>query len=222
MQMQWPSIFATANSSVRTCAVFPWAALAPSLRRIGQPDSSTNSLTTLCSSRGRSLGESFVMTLSDIVIDANVFAHSHNPDSSFFDSALAVVNDLLQSMTALALDDTGKAAPALETSHMYREYIECLAPGSLAREVVRLLGDSERIVFYLRPERQSWQSCRKLVPKNHVDAIVLGVGLASAEHIVVSNDYDDFPSIVRAKAKRRLGVLVVDSKEPSGLVCASG
>jgi hypothetical protein len=62
----------------------------------------------------------------EIVIDANVFVHALNPDNEFFDSALDIVMELLESEVVLALDDTGKAAPSEWTSNLYREYTECL------------------------------------------------------------------------------------------------
>jgi hypothetical protein len=149
----------------------------------------------------------------EVVVDANVLGHSANVNSDYFDSALKIVLALLESDDSIALDDTGKQAPALRTSHMYREYEECLPPGALARELLRVLANGGRINFYLRPARDIWKACQKLIPRNAVDAIVLGVGVACPAHLVVSNDYQDFPHDVRREAHRKLGVLVRDSDQ---------
>lgn len=53
---------------------------------------------------------------NDVVLDANVLAHSANPGDPHFESALAAIVAMLEANvdTLLALDDTGKNAPALE------------------------------------------------------------------------------------------------------------
>lgn len=138
-----------------------------------------------------------------VVLGANVLAHSANPGDPHFESALAAIVAMLEANvdTLLALDDTGKNAPALETSHLYQEYSECVAPGSLAREMLRVLGEAGRIAFYRRPGQAEWRKCKRLVPRNNGDAIVLGVGAASLTKLVVSNDYADFSPGVRREAE---------------------
>jgi len=149
--------------------------------------------------------------MSEIVIDANVFAHALNPANDYYDSALLVVSQLLKSDAILALDDTGKSSPDLRTSNLYREYAECLHPTSLSFEVIRQLLDNERVTFHLRPAAPLWKKCKQLVPRNNHDAIVLGIGTRADSHTVVSNDFDDFNHAVRIKALKEIEVVIVDS-----------
>jgi hypothetical protein len=72
---------------------------------------------------------------------------------------------------------------------------------------------SGRVVFHLRPAREVWKRCQQLAPRNHHDAIVLGIGTRTDRRQVLSNDYQDFPSRVRAEAKKHLKVAVLDSHE---------
>lgn len=151
--------------------------------------------------------------MSDLVVDANVLAHACNPSSTYFESALALVEALLVDDRVLALDDTGKNAPVTDTSHMYLEYTECIPPGSISSALLQLLGQSERLIFLARPSREVWTKCKSLAPRNHGDQIVLGVGVRSTSSLVASNDYDDFNPKVRRSAKKILGVNICDSTE---------
>jgi predicted nucleic acid-binding protein len=152
----------------------------------------------------------------EIVIDANVFAHALNPDVKYFESALGVVQSLLEHDLILALDDTGKASPSTRTSNLYREYTECVPVPSLSSEVIRSLLNDGRVTFHPRPARELWKRCRELAPRNSNDAIVLGIGVQADRHEIVSNDYADFSVKVRRLTEKRIGVKIVDSDQFSG------
>jgi hypothetical protein len=151
----------------------------------------------------------------DLVVDANVLAHAANPNVDYFASSLEFVMDAFESDLRFALDDTGKNAPVLACSHLYKEYLECIPPGSLSRMLLQFLSEAGRIEFYRRPKRDVWDACVKLVPRNHGDAIVLGIGSQCESNTIVSNDYDDFNNAVRRKVQRRLHVRIIDSDELS-------
>jgi hypothetical protein len=149
----------------------------------------------------------------DIVVDANVFAHACNPSESYFESALALVLTLADAATKLALDDTGKQSPDEWTSNLYREYSECIPPMSLSAAVVAALLSSGRATFYPRPNRELWRKCRAFASRNNNDAILLGIGVACSSHVIITNDYRDFPLTVRRAIARDLKVLLQDSDE---------
>lgn len=151
--------------------------------------------------------------MADIVIDANVFGHSNNPDVPRFSSALGVVSWLLDSDVNLALDDTGKAAPDQVTSNLFREYSEAVPPTSFARVVINEMFNRGRVRFHPRPSRQDWKACCALIPRNQHDAIVLGIAVCTDLHTLVTNDFDDFDEATRRKAKKLLAVLIRDSDE---------
>jgi hypothetical protein len=149
----------------------------------------------------------------DLVIDANILNHACSPSCDYFDTALAILIELLASEVKLALDDTGKDSPNAWTSNLYREYTECIPPLSVAANVIATLLAGDRVNFYLRPQREVWQKCKQLTPQNNNDAIVLGVGVCCTSNTVVSNDYKDFSARTRARAKRLVGVVIQDSDE---------
>lgn len=153
------------------------------------------------------------MIEKEIVIDANVLAHALNPDNEYYESARHLVSSLLDSELVLALDDTGKDAPLLQTSNLYREYTECLSGASVSREVINALASSGRVVFHARPPRNVWRQCRQLVPGNNNDAIVLGIGVQADRHEIITNDYADFHRSMRREARTTIGVTILDSTE---------
>jgi hypothetical protein len=151
--------------------------------------------------------------VSEIVIDANVFAHALNPANEFFDSAVSFVAGILETDLKMALDDTGKTSPSEWTSNIYREYTECISPTSVSYDVIRTMLGLGRVTFHQRPAKEKWAHCKKLTPANNNDAIVLAVGVQADGHLVVSNDYRDFHRKIRRSARQELGVEVLDSDE---------
>lgn len=107
-----------------------------------------------------------------------------------------------------ALDDTGKNQPALDCSHLYKEYTSCLAPGSIGLEIFLLLADSERLKFFLRPSRAIWSLCETLIPRNKGDAIALGAATQTKRRLLVTNDFDDFDPKTRKAIGKQLKVAV--------------
>jgi hypothetical protein len=149
----------------------------------------------------------------DIVLDANILGHAGNPTSHFFDSAVSVIQQVLDSDLILQLDDTGKAKPAMETSNLYREYQNCIVPQSLASSFLVAMLLSGRVEFQPRPKRDIWKKCQTHVPRNNGDAIVLGVAVLSESRDLVSNDLNDFSHQVRRDIKRSLRVHIRTSDE---------
>lgn len=151
--------------------------------------------------------------MNEIVIDANVFAHALNTQDQFFASAAALVLSLVDSDLKLAVDDTGKKAPDKSTSHMLAEYNRCISPFSLSANVISTMLMSGRVVFHPRLRGQKRTACKQLVPANHRDAIVLGVGMLTDLKLIVSNDYLDFHAAMRSQARKHLGVNLIDSDD---------
>ena len=154
----------------------------------------------------------------DVVIDTCVFAHSCQPESRFGRESVELLRWIREhDEVQLALDNTGKDAPNLNTSVLYKEYRDTLPPQSAALVLFSALLASGRVVFSSRPPESDRRVIRSLVPKNKRDQAVLGAAVTSADHLLVSNDERDFNDEVRTRAQRSLRVRIVRSDE---LLCA--
>lgn len=148
-----------------------------------------------------------------MVLDTNVLSYADNSQSDKHPDALNVVKFVHQSSLKWVLDDQGKAAPDPSTSLLYSEYLNTLAPQGYSLTVFYYLLQTARVSFAARPDRNDRQEIRKLVPKNTFDQAVLGAALGSADHVLVSDDYRDFPAPVRRAALKRWGVIILGSVE---------
>lgn len=135
---------------------------------------------------------------SDVVIDTNVLAHSANSTSHYHADALefliAVVD---QGERYWVLDDNGKAAPLLETSLLWSEYQQTLAPTSVAMILFQQMLAGGRVCFATRPGEEVRNRIRRLVPGNAKDRVVLGAAVQSGSKWLVTNDEADFSDSVR-------------------------
>ena len=149
-----------------------------------------------------------------LVIDTNVLAHADNRSTAFHESALLLLNALReQAGITLTLDDQGNAAPDLSTSVLASEYRATLAPQGFGLTLFTALLVSGRVVFAARPDRSTRDAIRSLVTRNPSDRAVLGAAVGCSDKLLVTNDYDDFPTDVREEALAQLYVDVVDSAE---------
>ena len=150
---------------------------------------------------------------TDVVLDTNVLSHADNAGSAHQATALTVLAWVRDSSVAWVLDDQGKAAPDPKTSLLYSEYHNTLAPQGLALALFTFLLQAERVRFAARPGQDVQKKLQTLVPRNKCDRAVLGAAHGTVDQVLVTNDYDDFPSAIRGAVKKQLGVEVIDSDE---------
>ncbi|OQQ25916.1 hypothetical protein A6410_18755 [Prescottella equi] len=117
------------------------------------------------------------------------------------------------SSVKLVLDDYGKSAPDTRTSLLFHEYHQTLPPQSLPLVMVTTLLQFQRVVFSTRPHQSVSKEINKLIPKNKKDRTVLGAASTSEDRILVTNDFDDFPTHIREQIAKKVGVSVVSTAE---------
>ncbi|WP_371405246.1 hypothetical protein OHA10_06440 [Kribbella sp. NBC_00662] len=152
----------------------------------------------------------------DVVVDANVLAHSDNANSFYYVDALELIDWIVEQGGAVkwAMDDNGKTAPAIETSTIYAEYIGTVSPQCPALLIFQnLLSQSGRVCFADRPDQSLRNTIRKLVPRNKKDQVVLGAACGSGSRWLVSGDLNDFPDDLRDECEDLLNVRITDCSE---------
>lgn len=150
----------------------------------------------------------------DVVIDANVLAHSDNEDSYYYLQALDLIDWVVSEDLWWAMDDNGKCAPAVETSLIYTEYINTVSPQCPALIIFQnLLQRGDRVCFAERPGQALRNEIRKLVPNNPKDRVVLGAACGTGSRWLVSGDLTDFSDEVRTKCESAFDVRITDCSE---------
>lgn len=124
---------------------------------------------------------------------------------------LAWLNDCEE--TLWVLDDQGKKAPDPQTSVLYKEYTDHLAPQSLPLVMLAAFLQSGRVGWAARPADQIRKQLRLLIPKNKGDQAVAGAAFGSKSGVLVSNDLSDFDPPTRTSIRKDLKVTIVTSDE---------
>lgn len=146
---------------------------------------------------------------ADVVIDTNVLAHSGNPMSHHHADALDFIISVVdEDGRSWVMDDNGKAAPLLESSLLWSEYQQTLAPTSVAMILFQQMLSRGRVCFAARPSQDVRNKIRRLVPRNGKDRVVLGAAVNSGSKWLVTNDQTDFSDSVRDECGRDWGVRV--------------
>lgn len=150
----------------------------------------------------------------DVVLDACVLNHSCHEWGILADSSTAVLESLQRhDSMQWALDDTGGAAPALQTSRMVAEYMPCVGPQSFPLALLQHFASSGRVSFIDRPSEADARTIKRLVPKNKGDQVALATALGSLDRTLITNDDQDFPEARRDQIRQRLTVRVLYSWE---------
>lgn len=147
----------------------------------------------------------------DIVIDTNVFVHSHNTDVDYHKSALLIMTWMANSSVTLVLDDTGKLQPDYATSHLFSEYRRHIGEGTLPWIVLEGLLEAGRVIFVDRPPHDLSRELKEKFPSNKVDRVVAGAACMSQDKTLVTNDWGDFTRDVRKWLKKAAKVDCLDS-----------
>lgn len=147
------------------------------------------------------------LSLTDVVIDTNVFVHAGNPDVEHFDGAIKFLKEVLDSETVICVDKNKNEYPG-KILYEYRDKIRGQHFGS---HVFSKLLQQKRFVDVKRkiPQKEK-KILLRLINKlgSQTDKIFVIVAYNSGEKILVSHDFDDFSRDIRGKLKKDLGVEV--------------
>lgn len=147
------------------------------------------------------------LSLTDVVIDTNVFVHAGNPNVEHFNGTIKFLKEVLNSETVICVDEN-KDEYFGKILHEYRDKIKGQHFGFY---VFSKLLERGRFVNVERkiPQREK-KILRGLINKrgSQTDKIFVIVAYNSGENILVSHDFGDFSRDTRGKLKKYLGVEV--------------
>lgn len=161
--------------------------------------------------------------LKDIVIDTNVLMHATNPKSGRQQQSVGLLRAMLDSDTALCLDTvfSGQLAQP-ESSLIWQEYSDNLGAPGFSSEFLTKMATGRRIVHVSRTVERSAQKWISRQIVNSRDRTFVRVALNSIERVLVSHDYQDFPTKVRSACLLRLGVEVLEAEGATVRVDSDG
>lgn len=147
------------------------------------------------------------LSLTDVVIDTNVFVHAGNPDVEHFDGARKFLKEVLNSETVICFDKN-KNEYAGKILHEYKDKIKGQHFGS--RVLSKLLQQGRFVNVERKIPLKEKRILLGLINKrgSQTDKIFVIVAYNSREKILVSHDFGDFSRDIRGKLKRDLGVEV--------------
>ena len=137
--------------------------------------------------------------LEDIVIDTNVLMHANNPSSGRQQQAVELISAMLGASTALCLDAVfvGDLAQP-KSSLIEHEYMENLGAPSIGSEFLIRMASTGRIVRLPRTVEEDARQWINRQIGNPRDRTFIRVTVNSSERVLVSHDFQDFPTDVRA------------------------
>ncbi len=156
------------------------------------------------------------MPVADLVVDTNVLMHASNPTEARFADCVAFLERLIESTTALCVDEGFSVVEADNRSLIGTEYLTHLVHGAMGHSVVTHLAQTGRVVE--RSTRLAVAGARKLnqLISNKRDRTFVRVAANSTDRTFVSHDFRDFPKKKRATVKKELAVTVLTAAEARG------
>jgi hypothetical protein len=139
--------------------------------------------------------------IKNVVVDANVLAHTQNPRETHHRDAVTFCEALDACSTELFVDTGQKIA---------QEYLTNLSPGSVGFATLANLAAAGRLkeISDTVP-RNDHQRIFKLVPGNARDRTYVRVAYNTSERVLTSNDLDDFDPRTRKGLLSAVGVTVL-------------
>lgn len=155
------------------------------------------------------------LQLVDIVVDTNVFVHSHNSASKRYPEALQFLLDLRESVTVLCFDAEASPDESLNTSRILTEYRTRIPGHSTAAKIVsQILQSTERWRSVsdhvpVGPER----SCITKEVRDGRDRLLARVALNTSERVLVTHDDRAFPARTCKLLSKTCGMAVLTAGE---------
>ncbi len=156
--------------------------------------------------------------LSDVVVDANVFAHTQDPSEAYFGDACDFVKRLLAKPTLLRVDPGFSTVESKNRSLIGHEYTKHLRHGTLGFTTVASLASSNRIK---EASDKVAPAVRKKVNqfiRKKSDRTYLCVAINSDDQKFVSHDFTDFQEAKRTNIARTLAIHVLAAHECCALL----
>jgi hypothetical protein len=148
--------------------------------------------------------------LADLVVDANIWAHTQNPNSAWYEDSLDFCERLLISQTIVVVDAGGL---------IEQEYEENLTPASVGYQTLASLAASGRLAHMpAAVPANIRRTIEALIPRNSRDRTYVRISYNSTGRHLGSHDWDDFNDDVRADLYERIQVLVLEAHELTPLL----
>jgi hypothetical protein len=149
--------------------------------------------------------------LDTIVIDADVFMHSENPQALQQNDSKLLLSSLLVSTTKLCVDEGFELEESKNRSKIGCEYLTHVRHVSAAFAIIVKLGTSGRILKLSRTVDQNTGRviCRSVSDKS--DRVYVRVAYNSASQVLASHDTTAYPTKAKGNIQQRIGVRVVDA-----------
>lgn len=151
------------------------------------------------------------MTIHDVVLDTNVLLHAANPIEPRFGDALNLVTALVDSTTALCVDEGFDFDETKNRSLVGAEYLEKLVVGTPGHALITKMALEGRVVFVKASMPAGEAKKLNQMLANRRDRTFIKVAAASGGKTLVSHDYHDFPAQKRADIGRLFRVVVQDA-----------
>lgn len=150
--------------------------------------------------------------LIDVVVDANVWGHSQNPQNDNFEAANQLIEDLATSDCILCVDEGFSLNEADNRSIIGREYLDQLRFSSPGFQLIAALGSRGRIRFVSSSvKRESRDAIKRIVGHNTRDQLYVRVTFNTEDRHLVSHDFDDLAVDDRRELRKGIGVVVVNA-----------
>jgi hypothetical protein len=154
--------------------------------------------------------------LVDIVVDANVFLHAHNPSSGRQDECQLFLALLRNCEAHICVDEGYDPIEAKNKSQIWAEYLKHLRFGMVAFEVVAHLARSSRIdVLPRRVSPSTARTIHRQVTKGP-DRTYVKVAFNSQDRTLTSHDFADIPQTVRRRLRESLEINVISAADAVG------
>ncbi len=158
------------------------------------------------------------MALSDVVLDTNVLLHASNPIETRFEDARKFLSALVDSTTALCVDEGFHLEEAKNRSLIGAEYLDKLVSGTLGHALIAKMALEGRVAFVKASMATSDTKKLNQMLANKRDRTFVKVAAASEERTLVSHDYHDFPTQKRTDIARLFRVEIRDAAATLPLV----
>ena len=155
--------------------------------------------------------------MTEIVVDTNVFVHSCNPNTEYFERSSLFVGQLAGSDCILCVDEGLDPDEAQNRSRIWSEYRAHIPPESLAVEILTYMILSGRVKDWPTKVPASIHSSVRKRVADPTDIVFVKVSYNSASECLVSHDFAAFPVEVRDHFRAENIANVIDCYQAPGL-----
>lgn len=153
------------------------------------------------------------MRADDIVVDTCVLCHASNPASGRQDESIALIEDLLRSITSLCIDPDFDLDESKNRSRIFSEYLNYLNESALGYYALIELASTQRLIpVSTKIDGQTAKKINQLVNDN-TDRVFARVAYNSKEKTIVSHDFVAYSKGRRQELDKQLSISVYAAKD---------